>query len=97
MEFRLNVYSWRGILIPISRWVIYKEIELERGYQDRTHGSLDERNPSIDEWLEILHTELEEVYEAKSNDHKLEELLQVVSVGVACLEQHGVIRRKELQ
>jgi len=85
------------ILIKANKWVIFKEIAMEREWQDKKYGSLEERNPSVDEWVDILSEELKEVLSAKTLEEKLEELLQVVSVGVACLEQHGVIRRKELQ
>jgi len=83
-------------LITTNRWTIFKEIALERDWQDKKHGSLEERCPGIMDWVEILEQELLEVKWAESREEKLEELLQVIAVGVACLEQHGVMRRKEL-
>jgi len=75
---------------------IFDEIVLEREWQDTKYGSLDERNPTVKEWLDIMHSELLEVYFAKTENKRMEELLQVVAVGVACLEQYGVVRRPEL-
>lgn len=76
---------------------VYDAISRERDYQDKKWGNLDQHPHTISEWLWILHTEFKEcVDKALLNEHDpevLSELLQVVSVGVACLQQHGLVER----
>jgi hypothetical protein len=69
----------------------------ERAYQDGKWGPIDEHGHSVGEWLLIMESELREAKEAwcsnRGDAGALEELLQVVSVGFACMEQHGVVER----
>ena len=67
----------------------------ERKYQDLKHGTIDERPHEVGAWLTILRTELREAEEAWASKHgdeaALREILQIATVAVACMEQHGVV------
>lgn len=71
----------------------------EREYQDAKWGTVEERPHTVGEWLLIAESELNEAKQAwckgKGDYGALEELLQVVAVGFACLEQHGVIENPQ--
>lgn len=79
---------------------IFTALSRERRYQDGKWGLLDERHHGVGEWILIMQVELEEARQAwckgHFNTHALEEILQVIAVGVACLEQHGVVEREGL-
>lgn len=73
---------------------IFSAIKNERVYQDRKWGD----NPhTVGEWLLIIRAELNEAETAwvknGGDNAALEEILQVVAVGVACMEQHGIVER----
>lgn len=77
-----------------TRDEIYKAIEAERNYQDEKWGF----NPhEVGAWILIMESELAEAKEAwvkhPGNEEALREVLQVISVGVACIEQHCVVER----
>lgn len=77
----------------VSRDHVKLAIDNERDYQDAKWGSLEEHPHSLPEWIMIMKGELREAEDAWLKCHgdaavKLE-ILQVVAVGVACLEQHG--------
>ena len=82
-----------------QRTRIYGAVDRERKYQDEKHGHLGVHGHSVAEWLLIAEHELGEAKAAwvchGGDREALRELLQVVAVGVACLEQHGVIERKQ--
>lgn len=67
----------------------------ERAYQDAKWGNKPHEVPG---WLLIMRAELEEAMHAwvkhDGSREALKEILQVVAVGVACLEQHGVVERE---
>jgi hypothetical protein len=75
-------------------------IRKEREYQDRKYGQLSQHPHDVGAWLTIMRCELREAEEAwtkgNSDDAALCEVLQVVAVGVACMEQHKVVSRNEL-
>lgn len=79
---------------PVGRSRIYVAIENEREYQNGKWGD----NPhEIPGWIMIMEEELREARQAwveyGTSRRALEEVLQVIAVGVACLEQHGVYGR----
>jgi hypothetical protein len=81
---------------------VFEAIEREREYQDNKWGPADGVGArSISDFLLILRAELKEAEEAwvssQGDMDVLLEILQVVSVGVACLQQHGVMERPHLQ
>lgn len=79
---------------------ILNAIAAERQYQDRKWGEIDEHPHSIFEWIGIMRRELSEAEEAffqrPADPHMLREVLQVIAVGVACLEQWGVVERHDV-
>lgn len=79
-----------------DRRLIFEAIDRERDFQDRKWGTIHGRPHEIATWLVILRAELAEAEQAwlkEGHPNALRELLQVVAVGVACLEQHGVYER----
>lgn len=74
-------------------------IKEERQYQDNKWGTIDTKPHQLPAWLLIMKKELIEAEDAwmkKTNEEVLCEILQVIATGVACLEQHGVITRPDL-
>lgn len=76
---------------------LYDAIQDERNYQIKKWGTTKEHPHTVMEYISIMEGELQEAKQGwlKGNgDRKaLEEVLQVVSVGVACMEQHGIVTR----
>lgn len=75
---------------------IFFAIDREREYQDNEWGTIQDNPHSISEWLDIMTEELYEVILALKKDNHdaaLAEILQVIAVGVACLEQYKVVER----
>lgn len=74
---------------------VVEAIEKERGFQDWKWGTIQEHPHTIFEWIGIMEKELQEAKEAffqRPADHcMLAEITQVIAVGHACLEQHGVV------
>lgn len=71
---------------------IFNAIIRERNYQDLKYG----HNPhTVGEWLLIIESELNEAKKAKEGvNYALAELLQVASVCIACMQEHGVKERE---
>lgn len=67
----------------------------ERAYQDATWGG---RPHTVGEWLLILQAEIDEAKQSwvkgRGDADALWEILQVVTVGFACMEQHGIVNRE---
>lgn len=77
---------------------VFKALANECQYQDRKWGRLDTYTHDVGRWIEIMRHELAEAIEAAwdggTNDAgALQELLQATAVGVAALQQHGVVER----
>lgn len=76
---------------------VHGAIQRERAYQDTKWGNIQEKPHDVPGWLLIMRKELEEAEAAwmKGSDaDAMRELLQVVAVGVAAMEQHGAHERK---
>ncbi len=82
---------------------VFAAIQRERDFQTKKWGPLEDRPHEIASWLLIME---EEMREAKQGWLKvdgrngvegssLEEILQVIAVGCACLQQHGIIERSK--
>jgi hypothetical protein len=84
----------------LKRERAFKAIERERAHQDKKWGTIRKHPHTVGEWLLIMESELAEAKagwcKGRGDEDALKEVLQVVSVGVACLEQHGIIERKGL-
>ncbi len=81
---------------PKSPQAIGLALTKERRHQDRKYGSPARRGLSVAEYLQIARAELDEAQASMTDgdeENALRELLQVIAVGVACLEQHGVVER----
>ena len=76
---------------------MFQAIVAERAYQEAKWGTLAQHPHDVAGWLLVMRKELDEALTAwastRGDDAALLEILQVVSVGVACLEQHGVVQR----
>jgi NTP pyrophosphatase (non-canonical NTP hydrolase) len=79
-----------------TRAWIYEAIDRERAFQDGKWGDIKRHPHSLQDWVNIMVKELGEaaiaIVEGRSRDAR-RELLQVIAVGVAALEQHGVEER----
>ena len=78
----------------IDRRLIFEAIDRERDFQDRKYGA--GRLHDIPGWIIIMEREILEVKESWADGditNATRELLQVISVGIAALEQHGVVER----
>lgn len=85
---------------PTSRQDVFAAIESERLYQvakwgyRQPDGSLTEAKHGVCDYLCYMHDYLEAAIKAASrqpgNNGALEELRKVVTLGVACFEQHGI-------
>lgn len=74
---------------------VQQHVEVERLFQDSKHGPIETHPHTIGEWILIMESELAEAKLAlikggEGRDSVLQEILQVVAVGIACMEQHGV-------
>jgi hypothetical protein len=80
-----------------TKSIVFEAIARERDYQDAKWGTIQERPHTVGEWLLIAEHELQEAKDAwctgRGDEGALEELLQAITVGVACLEQHGIVMR----
>ena len=74
---------------------IIEAIGRERAYQRKKWG---DKPHDVGSFILIMQGELEEAArgwrKGKGDTDALREILQVIAVGVACLEQHGVIERE---
>lgn len=82
----------------LRREPVFAAIIRERKYQNDKWGNSWAHSHEVDGYIAIMQKELDEALDAwygnRSNEAALREILQVVAVGVACLEQHGVIERE---
>lgn len=77
----------------MKRNKIYKVIDGERDYQDKKWGGKDhDKEHGIIDWIEFMENILETAYQYSELDEEkaLDELRQVVALGIACFEIHGV-------
>ena len=85
------------IIPDIELKEVFDAITSERQYQDAKWGTTLENPHRVPEWIDIMRRELNEAVQGMidfpGKDEVLREILQVVSVGVACLQQHGIFER----
>jgi hypothetical protein len=85
------IHSFSFSPYPSRRARVFEAINDERAYQDQKWGTIEEHPHSVAEWLLIMKGELAEAMDAwvkaPGDCEALREILQVVAVGVACLEQ----------
>lgn len=79
---------------------VLEAVKRERKYQDQKYGQLESRMMSIGDWILVLEEEVAEArlawVKGRSED-ALREILQVATVAVAAILQHGVVEREELK
>lgn len=79
---------------------VLEAIKREREYQDQKYGRLENRTMSVGDWILVLEEEVAEArlawVKGRSED-ALREILQVATVAVAAVLQHGVVEREELR
>ncbi|MDP3723508.1 MAG: hypothetical protein Q8R91_08440 [Candidatus Omnitrophota bacterium] len=83
-----------------DRQQIYAAMDRERAYQQQKRPRSHAGGHEIPGWIAIMRAELAEAEDAwvrgdgaPANAASLREILQVVSTGVAALEQYGVVER----
>lgn len=73
---------------------IIDAIDREREYQIKKY---DHRQRPISSYILLMQDELNRevvgAWNKESTERVLEELLQVITLGVACLEEHGIVER----
>lgn len=83
----------------MNRSDVYACIDGERDYQDRKWGSPQQRPKQVGAWLTLMRallTRAESEWAVSDGDTEaLEQIRKVTAVGVACMEQHGAVERKE--
>jgi hypothetical protein len=84
----------------MDRQAVYSAINDERYFQDRKWGTPDQHPHEVGGWLTIMRSLLadaEREWSGKRGDEgALDELRKVVAVGIACMEQHGVVERRRI-
>jgi hypothetical protein len=81
----------------MTRQEVFNAISNERIYQDRKWGTIEQHPHEVGSWLTIMRqllNDAERAYMSERGDiGALDEILKVVSTGVACMEQHGAVPR----
>lgn len=85
---------------PLPFSVVFDSIKQERFYQDLKWGTLENKQQSVEGYLLILQSEIQEAIDgwmknSTGRDHVLNEIKQVAAVAVACLQQHGFGEKNE--
>ena len=82
-----------SVAVTPAQWEVFKAVLAERGYQDEKWGTVRENPHSQLEWVVIMQQYLEKAKLAWMGDmadvQVRREVLKVVALGVAMLEQHG--------
>ena len=80
-----------------ARDKVYHAIDSERFHQDRKWGSIEGHGHEVGAWLTLMRSILTKAETAWANSAgdrgALHEIRQVLAVGVACCEQHGIETR----
>lgn len=83
-----------------THYDVQAAVKVERDYQDRKWGSIEDHPHDVGAWITILRKELREAEDEWCKEHghqrALCEILQVAAVAFACLEQHGIMTRFDL-
>lgn len=76
---------------------VFSAVSDERVFQDRKWGTVDQHPHEVGAWLTIMRqllNDAERYYMSQRGDFgALDEMRKVVAVGVACMEQHGIVPR----
>jgi len=78
---------------------VFDAVVREREYQDNKWGTIEDHPHDVPGWILIMRKELEEAEDEWVHNGgdvpALREILQVIAIGVAALEQHGVFEREK--
>lgn len=79
---------------------IWKLIQHEREHQDLSWGTIQYHPHDVGAWLTIMRCKLRDAEVAwmskpASDYHTKREIMKLLAVGVACLEQHGAVYAHE--
>lgn len=84
-----------------KRQEVYRVIDGERDHQDKKWGSIEKHPHEVGSWILIMESLLDDARKgwqsAQGNTAALDEIRKVVSVGVACIEQHGCPSREWIE
>lgn len=79
--------------------IIFNEIRIERDFQDAKWGTLSERPHEVGAWLLLMQRQLQKAQEGwATQPHDrlaLDAIRQLLALGVACFELHGMEGRNE--
>ena len=88
-------------MAKMSQTDVFQEIILERIYQDSKWGTIEDHPHEVGSWLVIMDRLLAKAkngYMTSVGDYTaLNEIRQIVAVGIACMEQHGVPSRIKIR
>jgi seryl-tRNA synthetase len=83
----------------MTREEVYSVIDEERAYQDKTWGTVEERQKQVGSWLTLLRfliTEADKQWSTTKGDTAaLHQVRKIAGVSIACMEQHGAPKREE--
>lgn len=78
---------------------IFNQVMLERTLQDEKWGTIQEHPHTLFEWVGIMEQEISEAKEAwfqrPCENAVKAEIIQVIAVGFAALEQHGLPQEED--
>jgi hypothetical protein len=87
----------KRIAKPYGKDGVFAVIVDERSHQDRKWGTVEEHPHEVGSWILIMESLLADARSAWSGNRgdagALDEIRKVCAVGVACMEQHGVVHR----
>ena len=83
----------------LSEVDVVESIRVERRYQDKTHGSIEDAPHEAGTWILLIEAELAEANSAlikggRGRDTWTNELIQVAALCCAAVEQHGFIDKE---
>jgi hypothetical protein len=88
-NLRLNKYPERPKTM-VSRDEIYKMINGERDYQDKSNFAYDDSSWSISDWVVFIRRYLEKIDDWTGHPkEQMDEMRKVAALAVACMEFNG--------
>ena len=87
-----------GTTSTIVRSFVFSAIDGERDYMNMKYNQMGElRNTSITEFVTVMQDKLSDAAEYAlhgDNEAARDEIRKVLAAGVACLEVHGILKRR---
>lgn len=82
----------------MERSEVYAVVDGERDYQNREWGTIEQRPKQVGSWLTLMRHCLAKAESnwatSRGDESALHEIRKLVAVGVACMEQHGAVKRQ---